>query len=40
MSEGDIAIVFSQWGELVDVHLVRDKKTGKSKGFAFIAYED
>lgn len=40
MNEGDIAIVFSQYGEIVDVHLIRDKSTGKSKGFAFLAYED
>ncbi|KAF3642212.1 Zinc finger CCCH domain-containing protein 42 [Capsicum annuum] len=32
--------VFSQYGEVVDVNLVRDKGTGKSKGFAFVAYED
>lgn len=24
----------------MDVHLVRDKDTGKSKGFGFLAYED
>jgi RNA-binding motif X-linked protein 2 len=40
MNEGDIAIVFSEFGEIVDVRLGRDKDTGKSKGFAFIAYED
>lgn len=40
MNEGDIAIVFSQYGEIVDVHLVRDKVTGKSRGFCFLAYED
>lgn len=33
-------IIYFRYGEIVDVHLVRDKKTGKSKGFAFIAYED
>ena len=40
MNEGDIAIVFSEFGEIVDLNLARDKVTGKSKGFAFIAYED
>ena len=29
-----------RYGEIVDMNLVRDKATGKSKGFAFIAYED
>ena len=32
--------VFSQYGEIVDVNLVRHEDTGKSKGFAFICYED
>lgn len=40
MNEGDVAIVFSQFGEIVDVHLVRDKETGKSRGFGFLCYED
>ncbi|GKD51777.1 zinc finger CCCH domain-containing protein 42, partial [Tanacetum coccineum] len=29
-----------RYGEIVDVNLVRDKGTGKSKGFSFVAYED
>ena len=29
-----------RWGEPVDVNLCRDKKTGKPRGFAFVAYED
>lgn len=34
-------IIFSpRYGEVVDINLVRDKGTGKSKGFAFLAYED
>lgn len=33
-------IQFSRWGEIVNLNLLRDKKTGKSKGFAFICYED
>ncbi|XVE59398.1 hypothetical protein DITRI_Ditri05aG0043500 [Diplodiscus trichospermus] len=40
LTEGDLLAVFSQYGEIVDVNLVRDKGTGKSKGFAFLAYED
>lgn len=40
MNEGDIAIVFSEFGEIVDLRLARDKFTGKSKGFAFLAYQD
>jgi RNA-binding motif X-linked protein 2 len=40
LTEGDLLAVFAQYGELVDVHLARDKATGKSKGFAFLAYED
>ena len=40
MNEGDIIIVFSQFGEVVDCRLRRDKTSGKSLGFAFVAYED
>ena len=40
MNEGDIAIVFSEYGEIVDINLARDKITGQSKGFCFLAYED
>lgn len=40
MNEGDIVIVFSQFGEVVDCRLARDQKSGKSKGFAFLAFED
>ncbi|XP_073280164.1 zinc finger CCCH domain-containing protein 42 [Primulina huaijiensis] len=40
LTEGDLLAVFAQYGEIVDVNLVRDKCTGKSKGFAFLAYED
>lgn len=32
--------MFSQYGEILDINLIRDKKTGKSKGFAFLRYED
>lgn len=32
--------IFSQYGEVVNVEIIRDSKTGKSKGFGFLAYED
>ncbi|XP_032611652.1 RNA-binding motif protein, X-linked 2-like [Hylobates moloch] len=40
LTEGDIICVFSQYGEIVNINLVRDEKTGKSKGFCFLCYED
>lgn len=40
LSEGDIVCVMSQWGEIEDINLVRDKVTNKSLGYAFIKYED
>lgn len=40
LTEGDLLAVFAQYGELVDVNLCRDKASGKSRGFAFLAYED
>ncbi|XP_036737417.2 RNA-binding motif protein, X-linked 2-like [Manis pentadactyla] len=40
LTEGDILCVFSQYGEIVNINLVRDRKSGKSKGFCFICYEN
>src|SRR5579859_388175 len=40
LTEGDIICVFSQYGEILDINLVRDKETGKSKGFCFLKYDD
>ena len=40
LSEGDVICVMSQWGEVEDINMVRDKATGKSKGFVFLKYED
>lgn len=40
LTEGDIICVFSQFGEVVNINLVREKKTGKSRGFGFLCYED
>eukprot|EP00731_Ephydatia_muelleri_P030039 Em0021g562a len=40
LTEGDVLSVFSQYGEIININLVRNKKTGKGKGFCFIGYED
>lgn len=40
LTEGDVLAVFSQYGEVVNINLVKDKRTKKSKGFCFLAYED
>lgn len=40
LSEGDVICIFSQYGEIVNINLVRAKDTGKSRGFCFICYED
>ncbi|WVF73019.1 hypothetical protein IAT40_007837 [Kwoniella sp. CBS 6097] len=40
LTEGDVVTIFSQWGEIMDVNLPRDKETGKTKGFGFLMYED
>ena len=40
LTEGDVICICSQYGEIDDMHLVRDTDTGKSKGFAFVKYED
>src|ERR1700712_2229983 len=40
LSEGDVITIFSQFGEPTYINLVRDRETGKSRGFAFLKYED
>lgn len=40
LSEGDVICVMSQWGEIEDINLPRDKSANKSQGFAFVKYED
>ncbi|KAF5387675.1 hypothetical protein D9615_000721 [Tricholomella constricta] len=40
LTEGDVITIFSQYGEVMDVNMPRDKETGKTKGFGFLMYED
>eukprot|EP00891_Asterochloris_glomerata_P009620 jgi/Astpho2/9620/gw1.00146.164.1_t len=40
LTEGDTVTIFSQYGEIMDVHNVKDRETGKFRGFAFLAYQD
>ncbi|CAM9373620.1 unnamed protein product, partial [Discosporangium mesarthrocarpum] len=40
LTEGDVLCVMSQWGEIEDINLPRDKDTGKPRGYCFLKYED
>ncbi|KAJ6460728.1 hypothetical protein C8R47DRAFT_1160380 [Mycena vitilis] len=40
LTEGDVITIFSQYGEVMDLNMPRDKETGKRRGFAFLMYED
>lgn len=38
MTEDDLTSLFSEYGELEDVHLVTDRYSGRSRGIAFIKF--
>jgi RNA recognition motif-containing protein len=38
--ESDIEKYFNQYGTVVDVAIMRDKNTGKSRGFAFVTFKE
>ena len=40
INKGDIIQMFSQYGEVVDLDLKRDKETKSSLGYCFLGYED
>ncbi|CUT99566.1 RNA binding motif protein 2 [Echinococcus multilocularis] len=40
LTEGDVICVFSQYGEIANINLVRDRDSGRSRGFAFVCYEN
>ena len=39
-TEDSLRGYFSQFGEIEDVHVVRDKMTGASRGFGFVKFFD
>ncbi|CAH2352585.1 putative U2 snRNP component ist3 [[Candida] railenensis] len=40
LSEPDILAIFSQYGIPTHINLIKDKESGKSKGFCYLKYED
>lgn len=40
IAEKDLVTIFSQWGNPTHVNLVKDRDSGKSRGFAYLKYED
>ena len=40
MTEEDVRTLFEAYGPLVDVHVVRDHRTGRSHSFGFVRYAD
>ncbi len=39
-TDGDIESYFQQFGSIKDVKVITDRDTGRSKGFAFVTFED
>lgn len=39
-TEDTIKEVFARYGEIISFRLIRDRVTGKSKGFAFITFRE
>ncbi|GBL49090.1 hypothetical_protein [Candidozyma auris] len=40
IEEKDLVTIFSQWGNPTHVNLIKDRESGKSRGFAYLKYED
>ena len=40
MQENDIMQLFSDYGNVTSVKIIRDKKTGRSKGYGFIEMDN
>mmetsp|Transcript_23144 Transcript_23144/g.34674 ORF Transcript_23144/g.34674 Transcript_23144/m.34674 type:complete len:225 (-) Transcript_23144:258-932(-) len=40
MQDEDVLEIFEQFGPIKSIHMIKDKRTGRSKGFGFIQYVD
>ena len=40
VTEGDIEHEFGQYGEVTSVNIVKDRETGRSRGFCFVEMRD
>ena len=40
VSEDDLQTAFEEYGQVASVNIVKDRETGKSRGFAFIEMND
>jgi len=40
ITEGDLRTAFAQYGELTEVIVIKDKFSGRSKGFGFVTFAD
>ncbi|MDP2327951.1 MAG: RNA-binding protein, partial [Dehalococcoidia bacterium] len=39
-SEEDVSALFAQYGEVISCHLLKDRETGRPRGFGFVEMED
>ncbi len=39
-TEEDVSALFAQYGEVVSCHLLKDRETGRPRGFGFVEMED
>ncbi len=39
-SEDELREIFGEYGEVVSVALIRDRETGRAKGFGFVEFAD
>ena len=40
VNESDLEQLFSSYGSIGEVALIKDRETGRSKGFAFVTFND